>query len=378
MPYLAYLYDVTKDPRMAAIGQRTYNFFTYNSLVEPNQIGFIINDAIHTRTPMTYLPWARNDEAGGSDGASAIRVAMPVLNAFLTSAEDKAAHRAAWAAGTGPVTSPPKGSLSPHRMHRVHDTENLPTLAEKNAAIAQFPYVASNSFIEHRTNGATNGQQYDFHYLYVRRPNYYMCTAWGQRAQRSMVGGTFFYHPTTGAFVTAQGGSKTFWGLEQGTYRDAMANTLSTSTTIPTNNTNFTLDLSVSTLESSRSITFNTSSVSLSVQRAGSFFERIPLMLWPENPATTQIADVVSFTLAGGGSQLLSDENPLTVTATAITVTRSGRGTFTITLDQSRSVTLQARHEETSTIFSSADRIIRHLDIDATDSLTYSVQITPQ
>lgn len=205
-----------------------------------------------------------------------------------------------------------------------------------------------------------------------------MCTAWGKRAQRSLVCGTFFYHPTTGAFVTAQGGSKTFWGLEQGTYRDTMTSTMDTNSTIPTNNANFTLDLSVSTGESSRSIAFGTNSVSLTVQRSGAFFERIPVMLWPENSATNQQADVVSFTLAGGGSQQLVDENPLTVTATAITVTRPGRGTFTVTLDQARSVTIQARHEETATVFSSADRIVRHLDISTSDSLSYTVQIAPQ
>lgn len=378
MPYLAYLYDVTKDDRMAAIARRAYDFFSYNSLVEPNQLGFILNDAIHSRTPMTALPWARNDEAGGSDGASAIRVAAPVLNAFLTSAEDKAAYRAAWAAGSGPVTSPPKGSLSPHRMHRANDTENLPTLAQKNAAIAQFPYMASNSFTEHRTNGGSNGPQYNFHYLYVRRPNYYMGAAWGQRGQRSLVCGTFFYHPTTGTFIAAQGGSKTFWGLEQGTYRDAFTSSLNTSSTIPNNSSNFTLDLSVLTNESSRSIAYNTNSVSLTVQRAGNFFERLPLVLWPENTTTSQAADVVSFTLAGGGSQQLTDDNPLTVNATAITVTRPGRGTFTVTLDQAHSVTLQAVHEETAAVFSAADRTVRHLDIDATDSITYTVQITPQ
>lgn len=373
LPYLAYLYEATQYQPIADIATRALTFFSYNALNEPNRLGFIINDAIMMRTPQVSSAWARTDEGGSLDGSSALRSAAPIINAFLTTDADKAASRNVWLASTSSVSALSRGSMTPHRIHRANDFEDMPTLSQKNAAIAAFRYNASTSFIEYRRNSASAGADYNHHYLYVRRPTYYISVAWGRQFSRTRSGSHFFYHPTTGAFVAAQGGNETDWGLFQGSYRDGRTQ-VSTTTTIPTNNSNFTLQLLTAGGPSTRDITFNTNHVSVTAGRSGGFIERIPLVLWPENVSKGQTADVVEFILEGSGTQPVTDAES-SATATGLRVTRAGLGIFTVTFTQPTSVTVFPRHVDTQTVFTAADRTVRHMDISATDSITYSVAI---
>ncbi len=374
LPYLAYLYEFTQYQPIADIATRAMTFFSYNVLNEPGQLGFIVNDSIMTRTPTTTMMWARSDEGGSFDGSSALRTAAPIMNAFLTTAADKSAFRTTWASGSGPIDPLSRGSMSPFRIHRTNDIENLPTLSEKNAGVSSFPYNASNSFIEYRRNNTPSVPELNHHYLYVRRPTYYIGVAWGYQFSRIRSGACFFYHPNTGAFVAGQGGSETDWGLYQGSYRDSRTQ-VSSSTTIPTDNSNFTLELVTAGGPSTRNMTFNTANVTLAVSRNGAFVERLPIVIWPENTATGQSADVVEFILPDNTTQAVTNDAS-TATAAGFRIVRANKGTFTVTFSQPTSVTLYPVHTDTQTVFSDLHRIVRHLDISATNSVTYSVAIS--
>lgn len=375
LPYLGYLYEVTQDAGIASLAQKTFDFFSYNYLLEPAGVGFIVNDPVSTRTRALTLEHSRSDEVA-FDSMGVIRTAAPKANAFMTTQESKNTYRANWASSAAQVTQVPKGSFSPHRIHRATDSESFPTTAERDAALAALPYNASTGFTEYRHDDRTGDERFNRHYLYVRRPGYYTNFHWGYRADGVRVGSNFFYHPQTGTFIMGQGDSRINWGLytAAGGYSDTLVTTYSTTSTIPTGATNFTLAMGVSTGASSRTVNYVNSGITMSVVRSGLFTERIPLMLWPGSGSQT--ADVITFTLEGGTSRVVSDATD-TAVVTAITVTRAGRGVLTITLDSPRTVTIPSVAEtNASTVFSATVRAIRQLDIEASGNLSYSVAIT--
>ena len=181
---------------------------------------------------------------------------------ILTAREEKAALRAEWASGTGNVSTLSKGSYTPHRVH------------------------------------------------------------WGYRADGTRVGSNFLYHPQTGLFVAGRGDSAVNWGLVQDSYTDSRVSSFSTSSSIPSTATNFTLALEVSAGQSQRSLSY-------------------------------------------------------TNTGIAVTAARAGYGTLTVTFDEARSVTLQSVAETGATAyFEAGRRVTRNLDISATDSISYTTAIT--
>ena len=183
------------------------------------------------------------------------------------------------------------------------------------------------------------------------------------------------YHPQTGTFIVGQGNSNTNWGLytDAGGYSDTRVTSYSTTSTIPTGATNFTLALGVSSGVSTRTVNYRSTDFTVSLERAGAFWERLPLVVWPGG---AQATDVITFTLDGGGTQNAGEET-VTVNATVITVTRAGLGVLTITLDQARSATLSSVSETAADpYFSAARRQVRHLDIASTETLSYAIAIT--
>ena len=183
------------------------------------------------------------------------------------------------------------------------------------------------------------------------------------------------YHPQTGTFIVGQGNSNTNWGLytDAGGYSDTRVTSYSTTSTIPTGATNFTLALGVSSGVSTRTVNYRSTDFTVSLERAGAFWERLPLVVWPGG---AQATDVITFTLDGGGTQTAGEET-VTVNATVITVTRAGLGVLTVTLDQARSVTLSSVSETAADpYFSAARRQVRHLDIASTETLSYAIAIT--
>jgi hypothetical protein len=382
LPYMAYLYEASGQASVAAMAERYANFMSYNFLLEPGQssgrLGYIINDSIATRTSSPFFRWIRTDEEAGFDATGIMRTLAPTLNLFLTSIEDKTALRDAWAVSSSMVTAPSRGSLSPYRIHRALDAENLPTLAQKNAAVSTLlPYVASTSFTEYRHNDPADGANYNHHFLYVRRPSYYVGASWGRRASRMRTGLSFFYHPQMGTIVASQGQNNTNWGIIDNAYTEPIA-TSTTSSNIPSNSSDFSLNLTSSSSagSSQRQIVFGADSISITAQKTGSFTERIPLVYWPDNVSKGQVADVITFNLSDGGTQIVeATGSTSTTTVTSITVYRAGRGEFTIAFDQPVMVSIFSKDPNTDVVFSSSDRVVRHIDITASDSISYTVSL---
>ncbi len=366
LPFLAYLYQATGRADLLVMAENAFKFISYNVLWEPTSPdgGFLWNDSIATRTPLVWSSGTRSDEAGVLDMASILRVGAPSATAFLTSLEGKAAQRAAWAADTTAVTPIPAGQVSPHRIHRAVDAEDLPTAAEKSLALAALP-CASAPFTAYKLNGAESGVEAAAHrYLYVKRLGYYIGTSWGRYVANTRLGPNFFYHPNTGAFVCGQRNSEAFWGMVQGSYSDAKGQITST-TTPPTDASAFVLNLTA--VSSTRSMTFNNYTVAVTAAKSGAFVERLPLVVWN--------TDTVTFNLSGGGTSVATAANSAASNVTSVEVNRPGRGKFTLTPSAAANMTLYA--EESTATKPTSTRTIRRLEIDATNSITYTVTIVP-
>ncbi|WP_197288786.1 hypothetical protein [Nocardia sp. NRRL S-836] len=120
---------------------------------------------------------------------------VPDLAAFVSSREDLAAARAAWAADPAPAPTLTKPDTSPRILAHAIYGERYPTRASRTAAVARLPYQRAH-FTEVRSD-----QGQDF--LFVRRPKFYLGGYFGtRRATRlARTGLTFLWHPVAGTVV---------------------------------------------------------------------------------------------------------------------------------------------------------------------------------
>lgn len=365
VPYLAYLYLATGRSECLSMAAGAFDFFSYNVLLEPGSAGsFLWNDSIATRTPLVWKSGTLSDEAGGGiDMGGPLRAGGNTLvNAFLTSASGKSGQRASWAASSAPVDAIPATQVSPHRIHRATDTQVFPTDAEKNAALAALPCVSS-PFTVHR-QGAASGIPSEHHYLYVKRTGYYLGASWGRWVTGTRIGLNFLYHPVTGTFLCGQRNSEAYWGLVASGYSDAQG-AISSSTTPPSDASTFTLNLTAA--GSTRSADFSSGSVTVSVARAGDFVERMPLVL--------NDGDTIVFTLSGGGTVTATPANTSASSVANVRITRPGKGYLTIAPTAAKNMTIYA--EEATATKPTSTKTIRRLEIASSDSLSYTVEITP-
>lgn len=374
LPDLGYIYEKTNHAGIAELVQKDIDFMTYNFLLEPDGRGYTVNGAVATRTPTTFFEYARDDMESRFDLMSSLRAIAPQAGAFLTTASDKANARTTWANNAAAVPMHARGAFRSYRIHAITRPENLPTTTQKNAAIQTLPYFAQLAFtvLREDTRGGATAIRYNRHYLYVKRPGYYIGAYFGYRSDQTRSGLNFLYHPNLGAVITSQPDGTTTWGLQKTDYSDG-ASTLSSSTTVPTGTGNFSFQLSNEDSSSARTIAFAQNDFTVNVTGTGSFFERIPLVIWPAINA--QVADEITMTLAAGGTQNVTG-GAFNGSVTAITIVRANRGQTTITFPQARTVTLSDFVPEALTIFTPATRKIRHLDISASGSLSYTVAIT--
>jgi hypothetical protein len=166
LPDMAEIHAVTGDPAMLSMAREFVPWLGYNLVREPDGSGWFTNVAASARTSVRAL----DDEIREPDRAhlgSLFVPGAPGLAAFFTSREDRAAARAAWAADPAPVAAPNRGNTSPRIIAHVPHGEEFPTRAEKDAAIAELPYLQQDDFTELRRDG---GQDF----LFVRRPGLYL------------------------------------------------------------------------------------------------------------------------------------------------------------------------------------------------------------
>lgn len=366
LPYLAYLYQVTGNAGLLTMAQKAFEFISYNVLWEPDSGdgSFMWNDAPTTRTPLPYSSGTKSDEAGMLDGAGLLRASTTIANAMLTSAEGKAAQRAAWVATAGAITPIAATQVSPYRIHRVTDVEDLPTAAQKAAALAALPCKSATQWTAYKTNGAESGTAAEHRYLYVKHSGYYAGATWGRWVTGARLGLGFFYHPAMGTIVCGQRNSEAYWGAVAGAYGESLG-TISSSTTPPSDGATFTL--STTAVSSTRSVTFSEWTMAITATKSGSFVERLPMIIWD--------TDIATFNLTGGGTITATTADTAAASATSMTLLRPGRGTFTLTPSAAASMTLYA--EEATATRPTSTKKVRRLEISASESVSYTITAVP-
>jgi hypothetical protein len=217
MPELAEIHVRTGSSVAAAMATRFADWFGYVMLREPGNVGYLTYSAASSRTEISGYDEVP-DEPDETYFGSRLIAAAPRLAAFYTSQEDRAAARAGWAAAPGPAPALPKGDLNqPREMALLFYGDGLPSAAQKQAAIAQLPYLRSTEWAEVRRDTVVKQD-----YLFVRRPSYYVGGFFGTRPTTTMRTGTgFLWHPTAGTVVHGQQSDTGCWGTVTATGPDA-------------------------------------------------------------------------------------------------------------------------------------------------------------
>ncbi|SDE35280.1 hypothetical protein [Glycomyces harbinensis] len=209
-PDLAALYETTGSPVVKRLQERYFEWVRYNFVREPDGAGWFCNVATSSRTSLFILDDVK-DDSYKADINALWTSSIPISAAFTTSREDKAALRAAWAASTAPVAPPPAAGTDPQVVRLSTYPEGFPTRAKKNAAISTMPYLASDDFVEFRTD--PRGQQH----LFVRKPKYYFGGFFGTRpTSRVQAGLSFLWHPDAGMVLYgSNNGVENCWGTHR-------------------------------------------------------------------------------------------------------------------------------------------------------------------
>ncbi|MDX8029242.1 hypothetical protein SK803_03430 [Lentzea sp. BCCO 10_0856] len=194
LPELADAWRQSEDPNLVAMTRKYTDWLGYNLLREPDGSGWFANIAPNSRTSSKFYADVRPDPERTALNNQFVPV-VPDLAAFLSSREDLAAARAAWAADPAPVPALVKPDTSPRILAHAIYGERYPSRSERTAAIARLPYHRAH-FTERRSD-----QGQDF--LFVRRPRFYLGGYFGTRRATSLArtGLTFLWHPVAGTLV---------------------------------------------------------------------------------------------------------------------------------------------------------------------------------
>ncbi len=194
LPEMADAWRQSGDAHLVTMAARYTDWLGYNLLREPDGSGWFANVAPNARTASRFYADVRPDPERTALNNQFV-AAVPDLAAFVSSREDLAAARAAWAADPAPVRALVKPDTSPRILTHALYGERYPTRAERTAAIARLPYQRAH-FTEVRSD-----QGQDF--LFVRRPKFYLGGYFGTRRATPLArtGLTFLWHPVAGTIV---------------------------------------------------------------------------------------------------------------------------------------------------------------------------------
>jgi hypothetical protein len=252
----------------------------YNLLRQPDGSTFVINRGCETRQKHADRP--------RQDGMFAETVESS--RAFATTREEHAAFvkrtRAALAKQWGhfPELGPGKGGgaggsspYSPYAfLHREHKPY-YPTAAERDAAVAKLPYLASDRFIKQLKDTRKPAV-----FTYVRRPTYYAAFNSGpQITKQQRLGLGMVWHPRAGALLQSQTDSADHaWGTRpEGAEQVLEARGVEAT---------FSDDLTTATYPldggGRKTITFKETGIEVRVEAPGKFTEQIPVLV-PESRA---------------------------------------------------------------------------------------------
>lgn len=193
-------------PVMLPTVRRLAEWLRYTVAPEPDGAGLICFASGAARTPMDVLDAVTLDRQQ-RDLGSVFSRQVPDLAVFYPAAEDRAAQRSAWASDPAPVPPLAPGDTNPRIPANIPYGERYPARRQRDAALRRLPAVRRSRFTELRTD--PQGQ----HYLFVRRPGYYLPAFLGTRPNQVVRAGLgLLWHPEVGTFVHgAQSSNEWCW-----------------------------------------------------------------------------------------------------------------------------------------------------------------------
>jgi hypothetical protein len=184
--------------------ERWTQWLSYNLVREPDGSTFFINRCIESR--QRHATWPREDSPMGQ--------VVPMARAFSTSveeaAEDAASERAEMEKEWGHPHQPEgEEGISPYIFLERGFYSWLPSAAQRDAAAARLPYLASENFTHQIADTRT-----PLVCTYVRRPTYYAIFDAGvKQSEQQRYGLGLVWNPNTGTVLQSQTASDdAAWG----------------------------------------------------------------------------------------------------------------------------------------------------------------------
>lgn len=334
--------------------EKFIEWVAYNAVPQPDGSFFVLNAAMATRQQQGVL--ARFD--------SPLAEVVPLARAFSLTRDEVATRiadeRTAIAQQWGDISDLEVGSFSGYSpyafMHREH-YKWYPTEAERQAAFAQLPYLASARFNHQRVD--------DDHpqvYTYVRRPSYYAAFNTGNNLKdQQRMGLGLLWHPQAGALLQSQVGSTSHaWGTKTANRALYEASDITASFTVDGVDVAINpgaRDLDDGVLQihyplgvnGQKTIRFLDDHLAVSVLHAGDFVEQLPL--------------------------LVLEDDVLVVDLSGVTLTRDGALLLSITFGEQSNISGVVRND--SGIAVDAMQVVS-IHIHANDRLDYQISLVPE
>lgn len=358
---LAVAYERTGDDRYRQMALTHLDWCQYNFLWEPDGAGWTVN-GISTRQSLRALAALRTTDGSNYPDHLNIFKESHVVRALNWHAEHVAALQAAWAAGEVEITRLTPAGTAPQNLRLTDEEPVFPTLAEREAAIAAFPYMGSGSFVEARSD-----EKFDAHYVFVKRSGYYFGTHHGAaRATRVRRGPSFFYRPETGAFIATQMGTDSAWAtIVPGNVMDAKATILQSGSALhDTEPFEYTYVGASGRVVKTFQCGPKNVEISVTTPRDAAFTERVPLVIAPGDEVSFLVGD--DEVVVGGAGQ---------ARAHGVRIRRSG-GTFDLTTVDDVELDLRLTPTTVVLFTGAQQRRVTNLDMSvAASALSYKVHI---
>jgi hypothetical protein len=241
----------------------------YNLLREPDGEVFVFNRAIQTRQNQTH--WERQDGpfAETVEAARAFAASREERDAWVKVKRDELAK--SWGNFPDLPIGKPGYPFSPYNfLHRDHKTY-YPPQAERDAAVAKLPYLASDRFIKQLKDTRKPAVC-----TFVRRPTYYAAFNSGpQITDQQRLGLGIIWSPKFGALMQSQTGSDPHaWGTRAGGAR----NVYEAGDVNATFADDFTKAHYRLGSVGSKTVVFDEGGIDVLIEHPGAFTEQIPFL----------------------------------------------------------------------------------------------------
>ena len=192
--------------------RRFYDWLSYNAGLEPDNSGFYMNRAIETRQCVVYLGREpRGLFSRATPPGQRIEAAVPFCVTHEEREESRRQGRADLNANW-PSVAPLKAFDPYHFLSRGFDL-GLPSLSQRERAIAKLPYLARERFTHQRVDSRIAAS-----FTYIRRPSYYAAFNAGEipsDVSQIRLGLGLLWNPAMGCLLQSQ--TKSFdsaWGTQ--------------------------------------------------------------------------------------------------------------------------------------------------------------------